>query len=143
VRFLPDGNFRSVVVISVCIIFIGLFLSLILKELKLLLFHGKIKRKAVLLIIINFILMINSFAFVYSSLGIINNAVEGTPVVYSYDLCLYYSIVTFTTLGYGDFYPTGIGRAVAAIEALTGFVVLGIFASTAITILKPDKKEKD
>ncbi len=31
--------------------------------------------------------------------------------------CLYYSVVTFTTLGYGDFTPIGISRAIAAIEA--------------------------
>ena len=34
--------------------------------------------------------------------------------------CLYYSIVTFTTLGYGDFTPIGVSRAIAAFEAFTG-----------------------
>ena len=34
--------------------------------------------------------------------------------------CLYYSIVTFTTLGYGDFTPVGLSRAIAAFEAFTG-----------------------
>ena len=41
--------------------------------------------------------------------------------------CLYYSIVTFTTLGYGDFTPVGISRAIAAIEAFTGSFTIALF----------------
>ncbi|MCP4988759.1 MAG: pentapeptide repeat-containing protein [Colwellia sp.] len=40
---------------------------------------------------------------------------------------LYYSIVTFTTLGYGDFTPVGISRAIAAIEAFTGSFTIALF----------------
>jgi voltage-gated potassium channel Kch len=38
---------------------------------------------------------------------------------------VYYSTVTFTTLGYGDFVPIGQLRLVAAIEAVLGGVSLG------------------
>ncbi|MBO2630024.1 ion channel [Shewanella algae] len=41
--------------------------------------------------------------------------------------CLYYSVVTFTTLGYGDFTPVGFSRAVAAIEAFTGSFTIALF----------------
>ncbi len=41
--------------------------------------------------------------------------------------CLYYSVVTFTTLGYGDITPIGISRAIAAIEAFTGSFTLALF----------------
>lgn len=41
--------------------------------------------------------------------------------------CLYYSVVTFTTLGYGDFTPVGISRAIAAIEAFTGSFTIALF----------------
>ncbi|TWX55668.1 ion channel [Colwellia hornerae] len=41
--------------------------------------------------------------------------------------CLYYSVVTFTTLGYGDFTPIGISRAIAAIEAFTGSFTIALF----------------
>ncbi len=34
--------------------------------------------------------------------------------------CLYYSIVTFTTLGYGDIHPLGYSHLIASVEALTG-----------------------
>ncbi|WP_108651663.1 ion channel [Dongshaea marina] len=41
--------------------------------------------------------------------------------------CLYYSVVTFTTLGYGDFIPIGSSRMVAAIEAFTGSFTIALF----------------
>ena len=41
--------------------------------------------------------------------------------------CLYYSVVTFTTLGYGDFTPVGLSRIFAAFEAFTGSFTLALF----------------
>ncbi|MCT7940776.1 pentapeptide repeat-containing protein [Shewanella holmiensis] len=41
--------------------------------------------------------------------------------------CIYYSVVTFTTLGYGDFIPIGYSKAVAAIEAFTGSFTIALF----------------
>ncbi|NMP16868.1 ion channel [Thalassotalea sp. Y01] len=41
--------------------------------------------------------------------------------------CLYYSVVTFTTLGYGDITPIGISRFVAAFEAFTGSFTIALF----------------
>lgn len=41
--------------------------------------------------------------------------------------CLYFSVVTFTTLGYGDILPLGISKLFAGLEALLGGFVLAIF----------------
>ncbi len=41
--------------------------------------------------------------------------------------CLYFSVVTFTTLGYGDLTPVGPSRIVAACEAFTGSFSLALF----------------
>lgn len=47
--------------------------------------------------------------------------------IHSFFLCFYYSVVTFTTLGYGDFTPMGWSRAVAASEAFTGAFSMALF----------------
>jgi Ion channel len=41
----------------------------------------------------------------------------------------YYSVVTFTTLGYGDIIPTGIVKSIAAIEALFGAITMGFLVA--------------
>ncbi|ARN73037.1 pentapeptide repeat-containing protein [Oceanicoccus sagamiensis] len=41
--------------------------------------------------------------------------------------CLYFSVVTFTTLGYGDVTPQGATRAIAAMEAFAGSFTMALF----------------
>ncbi|MBQ4879731.1 MULTISPECIES: ion channel [Pseudoalteromonas] len=41
--------------------------------------------------------------------------------------CFYFSVVTFTTLGYGDITPVGITRLIATIEAFIGSFSLALF----------------
>ena len=43
--------------------------------------------------------------------------------------CVYFSSVTFTTLGFGDVNPVGPLRLLAGAEALTGLVLIGWTAS--------------
>ncbi len=43
--------------------------------------------------------------------------------------CVYFSFVTYTTLGYGDIMPVGPIRFIAATEALNGWMLLGWSAS--------------
>jgi hypothetical protein len=81
------------------------------------------------------ILMITLCAVLYSITGLnyhdtmyvmssSKSAAENLSIFMS---CLYYSVVTFTTLGYGDFTPIGISRAIAAIEAFTGSFTIALF----------------
>ena len=42
-------------------------------------------------------------------------------------LSLYYSVVTFTTLGYGDITPFGFTRIIAALEAFIGSFTIALF----------------
>jgi len=55
-----------------------------------------------------------------------NGASEGIPGFLN---ALYYSLVTFTTLGYGDMHPTGWLKALSAIEALTGAVFMALIVA--------------
>ncbi len=47
---------------------------------------------------------------------------------------LYFSIVSFTTLGYGDFAPKQEFRLLAASEALVGYLYLGIIVGLTISL---------
>ncbi|NJE05151.1 hypothetical protein E3E36_03130 [Thermococcus sp. M36] len=80
--------------------------------------------------------------FLFSLLVIIGNAVpyalwsayiEGFPQTSNYLVrflnALYYSLVTFTTLGYGDMHPTGWLKALSALEALTGAVFMALIVA--------------
>ena len=49
---------------------------------------------------------------------------ENTKIYFS---ALYFSVVTFTTLGYGDLAPIGFARALAALEAFVGSFTLALF----------------
>ena len=46
---------------------------------------------------------------------------------------LYFSFTTFTTLGYGDIQPMGICRAATSIEAISGYVCLGMLINLILT----------
>jgi hypothetical protein len=49
----------------------------------------------------------------------------------AFRLCLYYSSVTFTTLGYGDALPYSRGaRICASVEAYSGSILMGLFLVT-------------
>ena len=43
--------------------------------------------------------------------------------------CVYFSFVTYTSLGYGDQVPVGLIRFTAGLEALTGLVLIAMTAS--------------
>lgn len=52
--------------------------------------------------------------------------------------CIYYSVITFTTLGYGDYLPKeGWGQAVATCEVILGYLMLGILVSILSKKISP------
>ncbi len=52
----------------------------------------------------------------------------GHPPEQIYDF-VYFSVVTYTSLGFGDLYPLQYLRLIAGVEALTGLVMIGWSAS--------------
>jgi hypothetical protein len=69
--------------------------------------------------------VIMAYAFAYRAFGLIDtmdNSVTTDRIP-----CIYFSLVTFTTLGYGDFRPVPAARLVAASEALFGYIMLAFF----------------
>lgn len=74
------------------------------------------------------IVLMVAFGFVFS-----RGAIRSTHAGQIGDLWhgIYFSIVTFTTVGYGDWYPIGIFQYVAAAEAIVGVVLTALFTIIA------------
>lgn len=53
---------------------------------------------------------------------------RGVPVEGFLD-CLYFSVVTYTSLGFGDHVPVSHARLIAGVEALNGLLLIGWSAS--------------
>ena len=73
-----------------------------------------------------------SWAGVYDYLGISYNLSGTAPNLDDYFLNVYFSVVTFTTLGYGDFSPVSDGRIIAALQALVGLFMTSLFLVTFV-----------
>jgi hypothetical protein len=66
---------------------------------------------------------IGAYAMIYRCLGVIDgDRPSNDPIT-----CLYFSLVTWTTLGYGDVKPTTVARMFAASEAILGHLVMTTF----------------
>lgn len=62
---------------------------------------------------------------------------NGVPSTTEFGNMLYLSIVTITTLGYGDFVPiTNKARLLVSSEALLGIVVIGLFLNSLVGVIK-------
>ena len=61
------------------------------------------------------------------------SGVPNVPVQIGFLDCIYFSVVTITTLGYGDYRPESYGRFIAAFEVLGGIVLMGIFVSQLVS----------
>ena len=74
-------------------------------------------------------LLIGGFAAVYHLVGVRLFAAGSTGLAWplSFGRALYFSIITFTTLGYGDIKPTpGWGSALTATEAILGGIMMAL-----------------
>ena len=69
----------------------------------------------------------------YTRLGLVIASKE--QVIYlSWSEALYFSIVTFTTLGYGDIAPREECRLVSAFQAIFGYLSLGALVGMLVTV---------
>lgn len=75
------------------------------------------------------------FAFMYAIIGVsdgskiiqFDSQADVSFNVMSFLNCLYYSVVTFTTMGYGDIVPVAFTRFLAASEAFVGAFTMALF----------------
>lgn len=85
-------------------------------------------------VVIFSLLTIFFFSFIYFFVGISDGSqilrIGGDTFftdIGQFFSCVYFSVVTFTTLGYGDLSPVGAARFFAAIEAFVGSFTLALF----------------
>ncbi|MFL6843341.1 MAG: potassium channel family protein [Allosphingosinicella sp.] len=87
-------------------------------------------RAAAFIGIMSLVSLIVAFASIFRHFGIVdslNATLDRDPID-----CLYFSVVTWTTLGYGDFRPSAAIRMTAAAEALIGYVgMVGLISISA------------
>ncbi|WP_170550021.1 potassium channel family protein [Ruegeria atlantica] len=92
----------------------------------------KSPKRQLLLMGISFIQVVPFlFAAVYGSFGYNDLCVVGAKGPSD---VLYFSYVTFTTVGFGDLHPAGLCRGLAVAEAITGYILLGLFVAAAVGI---------
>ena len=85
--------------------------------------------KALISFIFTMVILVMSYADIYASSGLVIDMTarpEPIPITTRHD-AVYFSVVTWTTLGYGDLVPQGFCRTLAASEALIGNIFLGSF----------------
>ncbi|RYE47557.1 MAG: two pore domain potassium channel family protein, partial [Sphingobacteriales bacterium] len=78
------------------------------------------------------------FAVFYWGLSLAKFPVFQNFSCVSFSEACYFSLVTVTTLGYGDLQPLGLARALSSIEAVTGLVLAGYSISQVVSL----KQEK-
>lgn len=79
--------------------------------------------------------IIYSFSSVYISNGFYNDKEPLSPIIPDRSDAVYFSIVTWTTLGYGDFQPSEASRGWAAFEALCGSFFSAIYIAFVFKFL--------
>lgn len=121
--------------------FSAVFIWLLLTRLRSLLAHPERRFLEFFLLALNFSIMILTFAWVHHQIGLMDLSGPAPRPTSDLGDALYFSVVTSTTLGYGDFIPLGPGRPLAAIQALTGYTILGIIVSAGFQIIAPDADE--
>ena len=78
--------------------------------------------------LVSIVLSILSFALAYRALGIIGPNMELAVEITDF---IYFSAVTFSTLGFGDFRPHADARLLAALQAILGNLHLGVIVGAA------------
>ena len=74
------------------------------------------------LAILSIILFSSIYFFAFNAIGIGTNKKD-----LGFGDALYFSIITFSSLGYGDIAPVGLGKLVAALEVLSGLMLVALF----------------
>ena len=94
---------------------------------------AKSKAPVLFMLVLAVLVGILMHAAYYNKIGLVMSA-DGTLFYPGWKDALYFSVVTFTTLGYGDMAPREEYRLVAAVQAIYGYLSLGALAGMAVAL---------
>ena len=137
-RLLPDGPGRAALVISLGILFVVVFFWLLVDRIRSLLATSERLWLQLGMVALQVVFLLLAFGVMYQHLGL-RDASSGEQVGTFWEAA-YLSIITFTTVGYGDYVPMGLSRILAALQGMTGYLVLGVLASTVFSLVSPHQK---
>lgn len=75
------------------------------------------------------------FGRIYASLEVSN----GSELLSTRADSIYFSVITWTTLGYGDFAPKSSARVIASIQVLYGYILMPLIVAVILSMLQPKK----
>lgn len=105
--------------------------------------------RSIILILMNYLEITLDYAVIYKFLNLISGPnghefYDKSKQAVSSLECVYFSFVTSTTLGYGDYSPNvGLGQIVAIFQAITMLVFIVLFVNYFMTNLKDNFYKKD
>lgn len=82
------------------------------------------------------------FANLYRWLGLKDTVRDASPLPFPFLDAVYFSVVTWTTLGYGDIVALPASRVVAALEALLGYLVMALLIAVLIPMIQQISSRK-
>lgn len=87
--------------------------------------------------LIQFVLL---FSYVYKGTGLFS--VESNKIIHNGFVSVYFSIITITTVGYGDYIPANnAGRVTVMAESILGYFILAIFIAAFVEAIKKTKSQ--
>jgi voltage-gated potassium channel Kch len=88
-----------------------------------------------------FVAILLSFASIYAVFqqALVSGCIEKYSAVPDF---LYFSYTTLTTLGYGDLKPLGICRLFTSVEAVLGYIGLGVVTASTYKMLSRRNKNR-
>ncbi|WP_143872501.1 potassium channel family protein [Catenovulum sediminis] len=144
----PEFYFVVLLAISILLPFIELFQASIvfgfLSSIPALLFiykrHGKLSGliSSFLVPLIYLPYILGLYSWFYTHTGLLYNQVQ----VHDFFSALYFSVVTWTTLGYGDFQPSEHIRLWAAGQAIFGYLFMSIYVAILFAAITKFSEEK-
>ncbi len=138
---LPDGFWWDLFRIGVAIAYACAYLMLLATRLKRIYANHHFVAEFILAAL-SLIGVLVAFALCHTHAGVLDSTQSPSAMTWDFRYAMYVSVATFTTVGFGDFSPMNIGRAIASVQAFTGYVTLGLIASTAASLLQR-RAEKD